>query len=358
MNNDNSSRLIDFLHQSFLAPLLDDDLITDISFNGRSVYYQHNDYGRARSAIVVSAQEVNDFLRQIANLGEKQFSYSEPLLDMSFGRFRLNAVHYALGRLNDSKTPTFSLRIGSYQTRIKDDGSFMPESISKIIDILIANHQSLVIGGVTGTGKTELQKYLLSRIKSHERVVVIDNIQELTYNSANENIDLTCWQVNPHLQHASFPELIRNALRSNPDWLVIAESRGKEMIDVLNSAMTGHPVLTTIHAKSVDTIASRMVRMVLLNGQETSYKEASNDIREHFRYYLYLKKESDGEGRIRRFLSSFLEIEHESQQTFLIYQKTSDGTLFNTPSPYTVSLIKSCQQGENIMEIFYRCESS
>jgi pilus assembly protein CpaF len=159
---------------------------------------------------------------------------------MSFGRFRLNAVHYALGRLNDSKTPTFSLRIGSYQTRIKDDGRSCLND-RKIIDILIANHQSLVIGGVTGTGKTELQKYLLSRIKSHERVVVIDNIQELTYNSANENIDLTCWQVNTHLQHASFPELIRNALRSNPDWLVIAESRGKEMIDVLNSAMTGHP---------------------------------------------------------------------------------------------------------------------
>lgn len=357
MNSENSERLVAFLHQSFLAPLLEDDLITDISFNGRNIYYQHNDYGRAKSAIIISRQEVHDFLRQIANLGEKQFSYSEPLLDMSFGRYRLNAVHYALGRLNDSKTPTFSIRIGSFITRIKNDESFMPASIGQILDILIANHYSLVIGGITGTGKTELQKYLLSRIANHERVVVIDNIQELTYNSANENIDLTCWQVNPYLPHASFQELIRNALRSNPDWLVVAESRGKEMIDVLNSVMTGHPVVTTIHAKSVDNIVSRMVRMVLLNGQETSYQEASDDIQEHFRYYLYLKKEIDDSGRIKRYLDSFLEIDQRNHKTYLIYQKTQRGSAFNMPSPFTVSLIKASQKGEEIMEVFNRCES-
>lgn len=357
MNNENNERLIDFLEQSFLAPLIKEAAITDISYNGRSIYYQHNDYGRGKSEIVIKSQEVHDFLRQIANLGEKQFSYSEPLLDMSFGRYRLNAVHYALGRVNDCKTPTFSLRIGSYETRIAADDSFMPMLAGEILDILIRNHQSLVIGGITGTGKTELQKYLLSRIGKHERVVVIDNIQELTYSSANENIDLTCWQVNPYLQHASFQELIRNALRSNPDWLVIAESRGNEMLDVLNSVMTGHPVLTTIHARSAETIINRMVRMVLINGRETNYLEAESDIKEHFRYFIYLRKETSADGRITRFLSSFLEYDHVTKTSVLIYQKEGDAIKYQLPSAHTLQLIRSSPNGERIMENLHRCAS-
>ncbi|MFA7020681.1 MAG: ATPase, T2SS/T4P/T4SS family [Bacilli bacterium] len=358
MNKDNSLRLIEFLQQSFLAPLLMEERITDISYNGRSIYYQHNDYGRQKSEVLVTTQEVHDFLRQIANLGEKQFSYSDPLLDMSFSRYRLNAVHYSLGRLNDNKTPTFSLRIGSFNSKISDDESFMPSLVHQILDVLILNHQSIVIGGITGTGKTELQKYLLSRIQKNERVVVIDNIQELTYSAANNDVDLTCWQVNPHLHHASFEELIRNALRSNPDWLVISESRGKEMIDVLNSVMTGHPVLTTIHAKSAESIVNRMVRMILMNGQDTNYEEAIEDVKEHFRYFIYLKKEVGEDGCIKRFLSSLLEIDFVTNQTFLIYQKTTKGGRYTMPSIYTINLINEVIKNDKFMENFEKCVSS
>lgn len=324
--------------------LFEDPQITDISYNGRDVFYQHNDYGRRKSDIVITNLEVHDFLRHIANLGEKQFSFSEPLLDMSFGRFRLNAVHYSLGRNNDDKTPTFSIRIASSRVRINEKSDFMPQAIITLFDALIRHMQSIVIGGLTGTGKTELQKFLLSRLPIFSRVVIIDNIQELSYSAINSDVDLTCWQVNNYLPQTSFQELIRNALRSNPDWLIVAESRGKEMIDVLNSAMTGHPVITTIHARSAEAIANRMVRMVLMNGGETTYDEARSDIHEHFRYFAYLKKEIREDGCIHRFLDSFLEFDGAKNEFRIIYRRIGSADCFQEPSEQTRAMLaKDCR---------------
>ncbi|NMV81918.1 MAG: Flp pilus assembly complex ATPase component TadA [Erysipelotrichia bacterium] len=228
----------------------------------------------------------------------------------------------------------------------------MPQTISLLLEVLIANQLSIVIGGQTGVGKTELQKYLLSLIPPNSRVVVIDNVQELTYNSANAKIDLNCWQVNSHIYQASFQELIRNALRSNPDWLVIAESRGKEMLDVLNAVMTGHPVITTIHAQSAETIPNRMVRMILMNGHETIYSEALNDINEHFRYFVFLEKNVSSSGKISRYLSIILEYDSETGHLNPIYQKVGQKDKYGKPSTFLLSLINQSSKAIEIAKGF------
>lgn len=339
MLNEGSKLLIDFIENSFLKELISDSLITDVSFNGEAIFYQHNNYGRRRSEIEINCDQVHDFLRHIANLGEKQFSYSNPLLDLSFGRFRLNAVHYSLGRFNNNKTSTFSLRLASITPRISLDGSFMPTEVAKLLEILVKNKQSIVIGGPTGSGKTELQKYLISLIPDYSRIIIIDNVQELGYAANNEHLDITNWLVNEHITFGSFQELIRNSLRSHPDWLIIAESRGREMIDVLNAAMTGHPVITTIHAKSVENIPNRMVRMILMNGQETRYEEAQQDILDHFKFYIYINKGISHEGKIMRYIDTMAEIDAQNRKMNIIYEQKNNHPRFSELSPATKALI-------------------
>ena len=75
-------------------------------------------------------------------------------------------------------------------------------------------------------------------------------------------------------------ELIKNALRSNPDWLVVAEARGKEMNQVLTSVMTGHPIITTLHAKSVNAIPKRICRMIMQADNTQSYDDIFDDVSE------------------------------------------------------------------------------
>lgn len=352
MNKEILKKLLSYLETSFLRPLINDYLITDISFNGRELFYQHNDFGRLKSEIIINSQDVQDFLRHVANLSEQQFSYSHPILDISVGKYRLNAVHYSIGRLHNEKTSTFSLRIASTSSRIFLDGKFMANEIAFLLEVLVINFQSLVIAGKTGTGKTELQKYLIQKIPKYSRVILIDNVQELSFYDLKANLDINSWQVSNSIKDASFQQLIRNALRSNPDWLIIAESRGPEMNDVLNAVMTGHPLITTLHAKDVQTIASRMARMVLMSNKLSTYQEVLSDIHEHFRYFIYLNKKSDADGKIIRYVEKVLEIDTQTKTNILIYEKVNDKVSFNAPSEYTLKLIKASAFSKEIMRVF------
>ena len=296
-------KTINYLEESFLAPLLTNEKITDISYNGFDIFYVDNDLGRVKSTISVTQQDIRDFVRQIANLSEKQFSYQNPELNVSFGRYRFNALHQSICRKNNEESISFSIRIASSSLKFKETES-LSEEIKELLKVLVLSNVSIVIGGLTGSGKTELQKYLIAIMNENTRVIVIDNILELDQCKPEQNLDLNIWQVDEKREAASMQNLVRNALRSNPDWLIVAESRGKEMLDVLNSSLTGHPIITTLHAFDINSMPSRMVRMVLMNEQKMSYKDVYADISYHMRFYIYLKRKYSLNGIVQRYISS------------------------------------------------------
>lgn len=315
-----NDRLNEFIENSFIGPLVKDPAITDISYNGVSIFYMHNKNGRKKSDIKVSSNEVMDFIRQIANFSEKQFSFATPTLDISIGKYRLNAMHTSIVRVKNDKACSFSLRVGSEESKVKDDTTFLNEECRNYLKRCLEEEKSIVIAGPTGSGKTELQKYLLSLLRPYSRVIVIDNIQELENVRIDENLDLTSWQVSSTNENATIDELIRNALRSNPDWLVVAEARGKEMSDVLNSVMTGHPIITTIHAKSLEAIRKRMARMILRADSTQKYEEIVDDISEHIQVYVYLNRKIEKSGKVVRYVESIGEID-EKNELKIIYRR-------------------------------------
>ena len=116
----NELKAVEFIENSFLSKFLFDENITDISYNGENIFYQDNRYGRLKTDLDIPQETIMDFLRQISNLGEKRFSIQEPILDLSIGKYRINATHPHIGRKNHRKVPTFSIRIGSEKLRILD----------------------------------------------------------------------------------------------------------------------------------------------------------------------------------------------------------------------------------------------
>ena len=326
------AKVINFLESSFLSSLLLDEDVTDISYNGDAIFYVSNKFGRKKSEIPVEHQTVKDFLRQIANLTENQFSFSNPKLDTSFGKYRLHATHQSIGRLSDEQRVTFSIRIASVNPRIQDDSDFFNKDIVKFIRWLIAGRKSIVIGGITGSGKTEFQKYLIRNMPENERVIIIDNVMELDQVRLDTPIDMTCWQVNNDNPNASPSSLIKDALRNNPDWLIVAEARGEEMADVLNSAMTGAPIITTIHSYDVKSLPSRMGRLMQYSRQKIDYKEALNDIYYHFHYYFYLSKEMVN-GNVKRYISQIAYFDNDGDCT-LLYDKSKNINLLKGAGRY------------------------
>ncbi|MCI6215493.1 MAG: CpaF/VirB11 family protein [Mollicutes bacterium] len=320
---DNDEKLKEFLETSFISPLLEKEGITDISYNGEYIFYQSNKFGRRKSEIDVTPSQVASFLRQIANYSEKQFSFLDPILDVSFSRYRINATFLSLTRVRNKKSYSFSIRIAYEGSVLENDDSFFGENSKRILLKAIKNKQSIVIGGETGAGKTELQKYLLMRLEPSSRVIVIDNVEELEMVRADDNLDLTSWVVDERNKKASYASLIKNALRNNPDYLVLAESRGEEMLDALNCVMSGHPIITTMHAKDIKAMPYRMARMAMMGEKKLEYDDLLGDIYHHFSLFVYVKRELI-DGQVRRFIEAIARPNEKKKTVEIVYERNDE----------------------------------
>ena len=320
---DNDEKLKEFLETSFISPLLEKEGVTDISYNGEYIFYQSNKFGRRKSEIDVTPSQVASFLRQIANYSEKQFSFLDPILDVSFSRYRINATFLSLTRVRNKKSYSFSIRIAYEGSVLENDDSFFGENSKRILLKAIKNKQSIVIGGETGAGKTELQKYLLMRLEPSSRVIVIDNVEELEMVRADDNLDLTSWVVDERNKKASYASLIKNALRNNPDYLVLAESRGEEMLDALNCVMSGHPIITTMHAKDIKAMPYRMARMAMMGEKKLEYDDLLGDIYHHFSLFVYVKRELI-DGQVRRFIEAIARPNEKKKTVEIVYERNDE----------------------------------
>ena len=188
----------------------------------------------------------------------------------------------------------------------------------------ISQGKSIIIGGETGCGKTELQKFLLLHLPANTRVIVIDNVQELELSRGSGDIDMTSWLVDEKNPDASFSALIRNALRNNPDYLLVAESRGPEMLDALNAVMSGHPLITTLHALDAPSIPHRIARLAMQAGRNLVYEELLADIYHHLSVIVYLKRSKDKKGRIFRRISELGFLNEATRTIDFYYQEDKE----------------------------------
>ncbi len=292
--------LCHYVENSFLREALLIEGINDLSYNGEEFFSESVHLGRRKENIKATPEDVGAFLRQIANISERQFSYLNPILDVSFGKYRLSAAFMSLTRVKDSKSYSFSLRVERKGTILDQDDSFFPGNSKEILLSLLKERQSIVIGGETGSGKTELQKFLLLRLEEATRVLVIDNVEELELIRGVSPIDLTTWVIDPSGKSGTAANLIKAALRFDPDYIVLAEARGEEMWEALCCAMSGHPVILTIHSSSLENMPSRLARLAQMRGSAMVYSDLLHDVEENFSAFVLVGKKKEGNGIRRR----------------------------------------------------------
>jgi pilus assembly protein CpaF len=124
----------------------------------------------------------------------------------------------------------------------------------------------VIIGGGSGSGKTSLLNALASSAHTNERVVVIEDSQELQLGLPHV-VRLEAQP--PDLRGrggVSIRELLRATLRMRADRIVIGEIRGGESLDLIQAMTSGHRgCLSTVHATlPVDTL-SRLETMALMS---------------------------------------------------------------------------------------------
>ena len=114
----------------------------------------------------------------------------------------------------------------------------------------------LLISGPTGSGKTTTLYAALNEIKSvHKNVVTVEDPIEYHIEAVNQ----------VHANHKvgmTFARALRSILRQDPDIIMVGEMRDAETADIaVKSALTGHLVLSTVHANYAPGTVTRLVDM-------------------------------------------------------------------------------------------------
>ncbi len=132
-----------------------------------------------------------------------------------------------------------------------------------ILDALAPEQGVVYVTGATGSGKSTLLAAIIRSItenaESHRKVLTYESPIEFVYDSVEKISSIVSQSEIPrHLP--SFAAGVRNALRRKPRLILVGEARDQETISaVMEAAMTGHPVYTTLHSNSVAETLRRLV---------------------------------------------------------------------------------------------------
>ena len=148
---------------------------------------------------------------------------------------------------------------------LERSGSLPGVTRAALIAILRARLAFLVSGG-TGSGKTTLLSALLAAVPAGERLVTVEDAEELRPPHPHL-VRMVARQANVEGAGAiSLRELVRQALRMRPDRIVVGEVRA-EVVDLLAALNTGHDGgAGTVHANTAADVPARLEALAALGG--------------------------------------------------------------------------------------------
>ncbi|PSS60630.1 P-type DNA transfer ATPase VirB11 [Ensifer sp. NM-2] len=128
---------------------------------------------------------------------------------------------------------------------------------------------NILIAGGTSSGKTTVARSLIEMMDANERLITIEDAQELFPPHRNQVGLISDRKANSPRMPS---KLLESCLRMRPDRIILGEIRGVEAYDFLEAINTGHPgAITTIHADSPALAFDRLALMVMRSGVRLSH---------------------------------------------------------------------------------------
>ena len=251
-----------------LADLLADPATTDVVVNGPDDVRVDRGSGWQDAGVRFADEAaVQRLARRLATAAGRRLDDAHPHVDarLSDGT-RLHAV---LAPVAASGT-CLSLRVlrpVRHDLAALERSGGLPGFCGATLAAILRARLAFLVSGGTGCGKTTLLSALLAAISPDERLVTVEDAEEL----APPHPHLVRMVARPaNVEGAgaiSLRDLVRQALRMRPDRIVVGEVRGAEVVDLLAALNTGHDGgAGTVHANTAADVPVRLEALAALGG--------------------------------------------------------------------------------------------
>ncbi|WP_300016035.1 CpaF family protein [uncultured Roseobacter sp.] len=197
------------------------------------------------------------------------------------------------------------------------------EEMAAYLQAAVATRLNVIVSGGTGSGKTTTLNALSSFIDNAERILTIEDTAELQLQQTHVG---RMESRPPNVEgkgEVSPRDCLKNALRMRPDRIIVGETRGEEVIDMLQAMNTGHDgSMTTIHANSARDGVSRLENMIAMAGIEMPLKAVRSQISSAVNLIVQASRLQDGSRRMTSITEiTGMEGEVISMQEIFRYQR-------------------------------------
>lgn len=307
-------------------PYIQDKNITDIDFNGKTLWITSLKTGRYRVETDISQEFVECFTHRIANRVNKPFNKTNNVLEAETNELRISIVHESVAVSGRSICIRKSLpKVRHTVESILDTGYCSIEVLSLLINCVKAK-MNFAFCGEPGVGKTECAKFFSRFIPTNQRAITIEDNLEMHFHEINPENDCVELQVSKDL---SYTDAIKLCLRQNPKWIILSEARSTEVQYLLEQWSTGVYGFTTLHLDDLRNLPDRIMNMI---GRSRDADRLENYIYEFISVGVLIRQHEDEQGIVKRYIDQMCFYDRLEGKNN-IYMLVEDGQLISKNIP-------------------------
>lgn len=159
---------------------------------------------------------------------------------------------------------------------------FLSSQAADFLQAAVRAGKNIVVAGPVSAGKTTLLNALGRAIPGTERVVTCESSAELKLSEYIGNC--VSYEARPAsiegLAAITLEKLVAEALRMNPQRIIVGECRGPETMAMLWGLASGHPGMTSVHGDSAKHALNNLVRFALTSAENITADQAREWLRD------------------------------------------------------------------------------
>ncbi|HDS62566.1 MAG TPA: secretion system protein E, partial [Methanofollis liminatans] len=255
--------LRDKIGMGVLKPFLSDPYIEDITCDGVGpIFVEHKIFSGLKSVVgFTNTHDLDIFVIKMAERIKRPITYRNPVVDATLpDGSRINIVYgtdisrhgsnFTIRKVNEEPLSVLHLI----------ESNTCDYTVAAYLWICLEFGMSLFVSGETASGKTTSLNAITTFLPPENKIVTIEDTPELTVPHKNwtREVAKAKGKSEGDGSEVTMFDLLKAALRQRPNQILVGEIRGVEGSVAFSAMQTGHPVMSTFHAASVEKLIQRL----------------------------------------------------------------------------------------------------